>query len=120
MKKAICILLLSLSFSLISMAQISQSDLQQMLKDLGTSMSKIETLYMGNVKVFYKDGSYKKTYSKFTKSNSGTTTTFSLTSSGILIKATASGKITGLTLIPYASIIKINVQPNYVGIDLAE
>lgn len=120
MKKAICILLFSLSFSLISMAQISQSDVQQMLKDMGTSMDKIETLYMGNVKVFYKDGSFKKTYSKFNRSNSGTTTTFSLSSSGIIIKASADGKTTGLTLVPYASIIKINVQSNYIGIDLAE
>lgn len=120
MKKLICSTIFSFCFMITSFAQVNQSDVQQMLKDLGTSMSKIETLYIGNVKVFYKDGSYKKTYAKYTKNNAGTTTTFTLTSSGVSMKSTASGKVTGITLIPYASIIKINIQSNYIGIDLAE
>jgi hypothetical protein len=120
MKKIFCTALFSFSLIVISFSQISKNDIQQILKEVGSSIDKIETLYVGNVKTFYTDGTFKKSYTKYKRISGKATNSFFITDTGVVIKSTTEGKITDVTMIPYSSIIKINLQATYFGFDLKE
>lgn len=91
-----------------------------MMKELGTSEDKIENLYIGNTLVFYKDGSYKKTYEKYTKVNGEYGNSVKITESGILLKTTKGGKLHSLKLLPFTSISSIYISADYIEIYLKD
>ena len=120
MKKIFSTAILVFTFSIISFSQISKSDIEQMMKELGSSMDKIESLYIGNVKVFYKDGNWKKTYSRHQKNSDKYRNKFFLKETGFLRRTYKDGKLEVLELFPFSSIVSVNVQKSYIGIEMKE
>jgi hypothetical protein len=120
MKKLFFAVLILFGLQSIASAQFSKADVDQMMKELGTSEDKIETLYIGNTLVFYKDGSYKKTYEKYTKVNGDYGNSVKITESGILLKTTKGGKLHSVKLLPYKSISNIYISMNYLEVYLKD
>jgi hypothetical protein len=111
MKKIFSTAILVFTFSIISFSQISKSDIEQMLKELGSSMDKIE---------FYKDGNWKKTYSRHQKNSDKYRNKFFLKETGFLRRTYKDGKLEVLELFPFSSIVSVNVQKSYIGIEMKE
>ncbi len=120
MKKLFFVVVILWGLQSIILAQFSKADVDQMMKELGTSEDKIETLYIGNTLVFYKDGSYKKNYEKYTKVNGDYSNSVKITETGILLKTTKGGKPYSLKLLPYKSISNIYISMNYIEIYLKD
>lgn len=115
MKKSLLFFLLFVGVSGTLNAQITKADLLGMMTDMGTSPEKIATVYVGNTMTYFKDGTSKQFYSKYTGDKGNVVT---LTDYGIRVNWQPEGTAKSIFYIPYSSIITINVEPDYLSIYL--
>lgn len=120
MKKLFVVIIAFFAFQTISSAQVTKADVDKMLSEIGTTVDKIETLYIGNIKEFYTDGSWKKTYSKYKKKYNDYANLFFIKENGILMKTNKSGKLHSMTFYPYSEISYVYVSATAINIYLKE
>lgn len=120
MKKLLFVFVVILGMQSALSAQVSKTDIDQIMKELGTNQDKITTFYIGNTLVFYKDGSHKRTYEKYSKVNGSYGNSVKIEESGIMLKTTKDGKLHGMKLFPYKSINTIYVGADYLEIYLKD
>jgi hypothetical protein len=109
MKRLVLVSLLILSSNVFS--QVSRNEIEMMLTEIGTSMNKIEELFVGNTMDYYKDGTSKQTFDKY-RAEKGNI--FTLTDGGIKAIYKPEGKVKSVFFIPYSSIITIDIGLNYM------
>ena len=82
-------------------------NIEEMLKDQGQAITDITSIYLGNVKEFYTDNTWKYVDSKYEKN-----LVFTLTEGGIKMSYSHEGKdkITESMFFPYASINWMKVR----------
>ena len=120
MKKLLFVSLLLLSCSFGSYAQVTKAGVEKMLTELGTNMDNIKTFYIGNVKVFYNDGTWKTKFSKFGSTWSEGTNTFALSTEGIMIRSYKGTALDEIQVFPFSAMKKIQIQSDYIGIELKD
>lgn len=121
MKKVFLALIILFTIQQITFAQVTKSDIQNLLVMNNTSMEKIEKFYIGNQKTFYTDGSWKRTSSTYNKSHNNYINEFILADNGIMIKSIKDGKdISGVTFYPLSSLISVYVEEGKINIYLKE
>ena len=118
MKKIVLSLIISCAFAINTNAQITKASVEKMLTELGSSINKVETLYIGNVMKYYTDGTNKMTYAKYSKTNGDYINTLQLTNEGIILKTKKNGAENARELFPFNSIKRINIEAKYIGIFL--
>jgi hypothetical protein len=118
MKKLFIVSLLMIAMQPVTYGQITKANVDKMMKELGTSQDKIESLYVGNRPAFYTDGSYKKTYDKFKKKNQEYENSVFIEENGILLKTKKDGKLNSMRFYPFAKITNIYVSATSIDIYL--
>lgn len=112
MKRIFLALIILFTLQQITTAQVTKSDIENLLQMNNTSMDKIEKFYIGNQKTFYTDGSWKRTSSTYNKTCKNYSSEFILADNGIMIKSTKDGaEISGVTFYPLSSLISVYVEP---------
>lgn len=119
MKKLLLVLLFGVATS-VSYSQLTKASVVSMLTELGSSIDQVETLFIGNVKTYYTDGSWKKESSKYNKTWSNGTNQFAITDIGIMVKSFEDGALFNIRMYPFSSILNISVQAAYIDIHLKE
>lgn len=104
-------LLFILFISAQAYSQITRSEIEVMMTEIGTSLDKIEELFVGNVMDYYQDGTSKQTFDKY-RSEKGNV--FKLTDNGIKAIYKPEGTVKSVFFIPYSSIITIDIGVNYI------
>ena len=120
MKKFALVVLLLVGLKSFVNAQITKADFEIQLQFNETTMDKITTLYIGNTKAFYTDGSWKRSDATYTKKNGDYTNDFFLTDNGLLIKSYKNGEKNSTNFVPYYSIIRAYVAADKINIYLRE
>ena len=118
MKKIVFSLIISCAFAINTSAQVTKASVEKMLAELGSSINKVETLYIGNVMKYYTDGTNKMSYAKYSKTNGDYINTVHLTNEGIILKTKKNGTENARELFPFNSIKRINIEAKYIGIFL--
>ncbi|MCB9225525.1 MAG: hypothetical protein R2780_01955 [Crocinitomicaceae bacterium] len=111
MKRYTLLFLLFISTSAIS--QVTRNEIEVMMTEIGTSIDKMEELFVGNVMDYYQDGTSKQTYDKY-KSEKGNV--FKLTDNGIKAIYQPEGKVKSVFFVPYSNILTIDIGVNYMTI----
>lgn len=119
MKKLLLALLFVITTTM-SFSQITKASVVSMLTELGSSIDKVETLFIGNVKKYYVDGTWKKESTKYNKTWSNGTNQFSVSDIGIVVKSYEAGVLYNIQLYPFSSILNISVEAAYIEIHLKE
>ena len=99
---------LTFGISTVSIAQVTETDVDLALILQETTFDAINTIYIYNVKKFYTDGSVKYVYSTFENLE------FSITESGLFIK----GK--GVSFYPFSSFKSMNLSATSMTFHLFE
>ena len=115
MKKFMLAFALVAGLSISANAHVTKADIQAMLTEIGTSLDKIETIYLYNTNTYYTDGSSTTFYDKYTKEKGNHC---SLTDSGIKLTYKPGGVVTSAMLIAYSSILTIDIGQDYISISL--
>jgi len=103
-----------------SFSQITKASVVGMLTELGSSIDKVETLFIGNVKTYYNDGTWKKEFAKYNKTWSKGTNAISVSDLGIVVKSYENGALYNIRLYPFSSILNISVEATFIDIQLKE
>ena len=117
--KQLLLTIVFLGFTAISNAQYTQEGVKSMMTELGTDETQIETMYVGNIKEFYRDGTSKYSYSKYNKTYNSGTNKFFIDKQGITVKNYEGGKVVGVRTFNYAYIRTLKVEKDYIEIHLA-
>lgn len=93
-----------LGISLLSHAQVTKADFQQLMTEIGTSVDQIENIMIMNTIQFFKDGTHKRNYEKYDKENGEYSNKIALYDSGIAIQTKKNGEENSRYFYPYESI----------------
>jgi hypothetical protein len=118
MKKFVLVLIIGCAFAISTNAQITKASVERMLTELGSSIDKVETLYIGNMMIYYTDGTHKMTYTTYNKNNGDYLNTLQLTNEGIVLKTKKNGAEFAREIFPYNNIKRINIERAYISIFL--
>jgi hypothetical protein len=120
MKKLVLVVLLLAGLKSFVNAQITKADFEMQLKFNETNMDKITTLYIGNTKAFFTNGSWTRSDLTYKRENEEYTNEFILADNGLLIKSYKNGEKNSTNFIPFYSIIRAYVAADKINIYLRE
>jgi len=115
MKKLFFLFVLFTGINFSANALVTKTDIESMLTAIGTSLDKIETIYVNNTTSYFADGTNKLTYNEYSKKSGNIV---SLTDTGIKLTYAPAGVVTSIYFIPYSSIITIDAGKDYLSISL--
>jgi hypothetical protein len=116
MKKAILILCFLLSGAA-AIAQATKSDVEAILTQLGTSMSKVEKLWVGNEIVFFNDNTWDRRSTVYLASNNNT---FEASTSGLKIIHAPGTAEYSIVIYPYDKIKSYSAGLTFLNISLMD
>lgn len=117
MKKIFLAFLLFAGTTFTANAHITKAEIMTMLTELGTSLDKINEVYVYNTMTYFTDGTSKQTFDKYLKEKGNH---LSLTDTGIKLTYKPEGVLTSVFFMPYDSILTIDVGVNYISVWLKQ
>jgi hypothetical protein len=105
------ILFLTLLISVTASSQVTRNEIEVMMTEVGTNMDNIEELFVGNTMDYFKDGTSKETYDKYSAERGNV---FKLTDNGIKAIFKPEGKVKSVYFVPYSVITTIDIGMNYI------
>jgi hypothetical protein len=116
MKKLILIALLSVA-ACWGKAQTTKADFEAMFTQMGTSVQKIEKLWVGNEVVFFNDNTWDRRSTVYLSSNKNT---FELTATGFKVVHAAGTPECSIVMYPYDKIKSYSAGMTFVNISLVD
>ena len=106
-------------FSGASYSQYSESSVDKMLAEVGTSIDKIEIMYVGNIKLLYTDGTSAYSYTKFISPDGSKTYKYVISEQGIGVKTYRDGTLESYDVYNFEYIKNVKIEKNKISIHLA-
>jgi len=114
MKKLLLITVLFFG-AISSKAHVTKADIESMLTELGTTLDRMDNIFIGNTMTYFNDGTSKQWYDNYTKEKGNK---FILTETGFKIVYKPGGVVTSIFFVPYTNIITIDIGLDYINIYL--
>jgi hypothetical protein len=109
LKKILFIVVLACGLSFASRAQVTKTEVQKLMTELGTSPEQIENVTIFNTMKFFNDGTNTRSFEEYSETNGEYKNQLAVYDTGLGIQTTKNGEVNTRYFYPYTSISYIQI-----------
>jgi len=109
LKKILFIVVLACGVSFASQAQVTKTEVQKLMTELGTSPEQIENVTIFNTMKFFNDGTNTRSFEEYSETNGEYKNQLAVYDTGLGIQTTKNGEVNTRYFYPYTSISYIQI-----------